>query len=241
MPSSTHTPQPLALVIFTNRLTALIEQGFSLVKTFTLLEDSPEPYGSDAIRLREAVQAASTLSEAMSTRPDLYSPYYVFMVRAGEIGGILEVTLRRAADIISKEWHLMSRWKQHETEIFLAAPSSRRLPESWDALSPYQRTAIQLLFCDTWGAILGAGVPILRSMEVVRWLLPSEQALLLDEAREAVANGQRMSPARLGMLPAFVSAMIDNGEETGTLNSALVKVAKTLEAELDTWATIEER
>ena len=228
-----HSPTPLALCLFTTRFAALVEEGFSLVRTFSLLEDVPEPYGEDAKRLRNLVESGDSISHAMSERPDLYSSYYVHMIRAGEVGGILDVLLRRSADMITKECQFMNRWSHQETAFFFASPSTQAQPESWEDLSQYQRTVIQLLFCETLGTILGSGVPILRSLGVVRWLLPKVQAERLDEAKEGIAAGERMNPGRLGLLPACIVALIDAGEEAGTLNSTLLRCAEILETELD--------
>jgi len=238
---SSQTPAPLALLIFTSRIAALVEEGFNFGEIFKILEDTPEPYGSDSKRIRNLIMTEpySTLSDAMANQPNLYSPFYVFIVRAGEIGGIPEVSFRRASDIIAKEWRLMARWSDREAPVFVAAPHQQAIPENWTRLSPYQRTVIQMLFCDTLGSILGAGVPILRSLDVVRQLLPRAQAERLDEIKESIKAGERFDAARLEMLPAFVVALIARGEEEGTLNVTLLKAADALETELDALAAAE--
>jgi len=237
---TTNIPQPLALVIFTNRFATLVEEGFSFVQTLQLLEDSPEPYGSDAKRLREEVQAGETASDAMLGRRDLYSSYHIAMIRAGEIGGILDITLRIAADTIAKEWRLMSRCHGLEVPLLIAAPSTKHAPESWEALSPYQRIANQYLLCETWGQMMSAGAHILRCIEVAANLLPLKQRDRMMEAKVDIAAGKRLDAGRLGMLPAFVVAMIDNGEQDGRLDFALTKASEALLVELDAMATKED-
>ena len=127
----------------------------------------------------------------------------------------------------------MVRWSQRETAFFFAAPQTDRQPHSWNNLSQYQRTVIQFLFCQTLGTILGCGVPILRSLDIVKCLLPRLQAERLDIAKADIMAGERMDPGRLEMLPACIIALIERGEEAGTLNSTLLRAAEILETELN--------
>ncbi|HEY3332527.1 MAG TPA: type II secretion system F family protein [Capsulimonadaceae bacterium] len=234
--SQEQIPPSLVLVLFATRLSALVEEGVSFVRAFHSLRDTPEPYGAESVRLQEALEAGDTLSDAMLGRRELYSRYFIAMVHAGEVGGIIDVTLRIAADIITKEWRLLNQALGTETELLLAAPSTKYVPENWSKLSYYQRTTNMYLFCETWGSLLGSGVPILRSMDVVAELLPRVQAEQLFAAKRAISAGERINAARIEGLPPFVAALIDQGEERGTLDMTLVKAADVLLIELDALA-----
>lgn len=233
------TPQDispaLAFVFFTKRIAVLVEEGIRLVDALSLLRDLPAPYGEEAGRLRQALDAGDTLSDAMLGQRDLYSRYYISCVSAGEVGGVLDITLRIAADIIAKEWRLMSRTSVDEA-LLVASPSTRNFPESWEQLTEYQRAVNQYLFCEMWGTMLNSGVPILRSMEVVGDLLPRQQVQRLHEAKVDIMAGKPINGSRFEMLPPFIAAMIDEGEATGRLDLTLLKAAETLEAELDALA-----
>lgn len=223
----------LALVIFTNRFAALVQEGISLVRTLLLLEECPEPYGEAANVIRLGIQDGSTLSEEMEKHPSLFSPFYIGLVRTGEVGGVLELTLRRCADAVLKEYRLMGRWSSQEQPIFLVGLSQTPPPRNWSQLSNYQRTAIQFLFCESFGTMLSYGVPILRTIDELKRLLPIDQAARLDEVRNTIREGKQMDLGRLGMLPEFVTAIAARGEETGRLDAALLKAADVLERELD--------
>jgi type II secretory pathway component PulF len=223
----------MALCIFTNRFASLAEEGISFVEILSLLEDAPQPYGDDSKRLRALIQSGASIASAMEQKPELYSPYYIFMIRAGETGGIVEALLRRASTMLAKEWKLTARCQQREAPFFFANVSKIPQPENWESLSLYRRTTIQLLFCETLGEILSAGAPILRSLDIVRWLLPQIQRERLDEIKASIMAGEPMNPARLGMLPSCIAALLAKGEMDGTLNSTLLRAAEILENELD--------
>lgn len=228
-------PTPLASALFSYQFSELISAGISLVRTLDILGDLPAPYGEAAQMLRERVGASPshTLSTSMAERPDLFSPFYRSMVRTGEIAGILEETLARAAELMTKEWTLMRRDHDGASNVFLLNPSDKPLPDDWAELSPYQQTVTQLLFCETFGLMLSSGVPILRTMEHVAALLPLAQRDRILEARARVKEGDRMDPAQFGFLPRFAVALIAHGEETGTLDSALERAANIIEHQLD--------
>jgi type IV pilus assembly protein PilC len=52
--------------------------------------------------LAESVQGGSTFSEGLAQHPRLFNDLYVNMVRAGELGGVLEVVLTRLAEFQEK-------------------------------------------------------------------------------------------------------------------------------------------
>jgi len=49
-----------------------------------------------------AVEGGNSFTEALNARPRVFSPLYVNMVRAGEIGGALDETLNRLAEFMEK-------------------------------------------------------------------------------------------------------------------------------------------
>jgi len=55
------------------------------------------------VTVRKDVEAGLALSVALSRHPKVFSPLYVSMVRAGEIGGVLEDSMERIADQLEKE------------------------------------------------------------------------------------------------------------------------------------------
>ncbi len=91
-------------------------------------------------------------------------------------------------------------------------------------------------FSRTFGTLLGAGVPILDALMIVR---DSVTNLVVSDALEAILQNLRQgeSMARpMAESPVFddiVVNMIDVGEESGTVDRMLLKVADTYEQEVD--------
>lgn len=234
--STADTPassQPLALALFAYQFATLIEAGISLVRTINSLREAPAPYGEAAGALQTWVEQGQTLSKAMQESPELFPPFYIALVRAGEVGGVLEETLRRAADLMTKEWRLTRRRPKGEPPLSLVLPTGRDAPSNWEDLTGYARLVTRLLFCETFGLLLRSGVPILQTMEIVADLLPQTQRDKMWEAREAIRAGDRMDPGRFGILPRFAVELMAAGEEHGMLDLALERAANVFEHELE--------
>ncbi|MDO5472562.1 MAG: type II secretion system F family protein [Akkermansia sp.] len=92
------------LMIFTRQLATLIDAGLPLLQSLNVLnKQEPNPNLRATIgALGEAVQGGSTFSEALSAYPKMFNRLFVNMVKAGEIGGVLEVVLNRLAEYQEK-------------------------------------------------------------------------------------------------------------------------------------------
>lgn len=86
------------------------------------------------------------------------------------------------------------------------------------------------------GAMIGHGVPILQALEVAQATLSNfHMRQAVATAQEAVRDGESLSKA-LGasrQFPPFVGNLIAVGEESGTLENALLKIASSYERETD--------
>src|SRR5215217_6119306 len=96
------------LVIFSRQLATMINAGLAIVRAlYVLSEQTENPKLIDVIiAVRKDVEAGSSLSEALEKHPEVYSRLYVEMVKAGEIGGILDGVLLRLADQLEKDQDL---------------------------------------------------------------------------------------------------------------------------------------
>ena len=52
--------------------------------------------------LAESVESGSTFSEALAQHPAFFDKLYINMVKAGELGGVLEIVLQRLAEFQEK-------------------------------------------------------------------------------------------------------------------------------------------
>src|SRR6476646_10780968 len=98
------TVKPKVLMIFTRQLATLIDAGLPLLRGLNVLSKQER----DAVlkktinKLADSVQGGSTFSEGLAQHPRIFNDLYVNMVKAGELGGVLEVVLTRLAEFMEK-------------------------------------------------------------------------------------------------------------------------------------------
>jgi type IV pilus assembly protein PilC len=92
------------LMIFTRQLATLIDAGLPLLRGLTVLgKQEPDPVLKKTInQLAEAVQGGGTFSDGLTAHPRIFNKLYINMVKAGELGGVLEVVLNRLAEFQEK-------------------------------------------------------------------------------------------------------------------------------------------
>jgi type IV pilus assembly protein PilC len=92
------------LMIFTRQLATLIDAGLPLLRSLTVLakQEKDLVLKSTINALADGVQGGSTFSEAMAQHPRIFNKLYINMVKAGELGGVLELVLNRLAEFQEK-------------------------------------------------------------------------------------------------------------------------------------------
>lgn len=90
------------VLMFTQDLRTLIDAGLSVDRSLVILHETTEnPKLREIIKgLLKSVQSGSSLSEAMTKYPGIFSPLYVNMVRAGESGGVMPEVLARLGEFL---------------------------------------------------------------------------------------------------------------------------------------------
>jgi type IV pilus assembly protein PilC len=98
------TVKPKVLMIFTRQLATLIDAGLPLLRGLTVLakQERDSVLKNTINKLADSVQGGSTFSEGLAQHPRLFNDLYVNMVKAGELGGVLEVVLTRLAEFQEK-------------------------------------------------------------------------------------------------------------------------------------------
>ncbi len=96
--------KPKILMIFTRQLATLIDAGLPLLRGLVVLEKQErDPVLKATIaKLSDAVQGGSTFSEGLAQHPKIFNKLYINMVKAGEVGGVLELVLIRLAEFQEK-------------------------------------------------------------------------------------------------------------------------------------------
>src|SRR3954462_945774 len=98
------TVKPKLLMIFTRQLATLIDSGLPLLRGLNVLgkQERDNVLRNTINKLAEGVQSGGTFSESLAQHPKVFNELYVNMVKAGELGGVLEVVLTRLAEFQEK-------------------------------------------------------------------------------------------------------------------------------------------
>lgn len=93
-----------SLMIFTRQLATLIEAGLPLMRGLTVLakQEPNKVLKSTITNLSDSVQSGNTFSESLAGHPKIFSKLFINMVKAGELGGVLEIVLQRLAEYQEK-------------------------------------------------------------------------------------------------------------------------------------------
>src|SRR5438874_7159539 len=91
-------------MIFTRQLATLIDSGLPLLRSLNVLaKQEPDTVLKNTInKLADAVQGGNTFSDALALHPRIFNDLYVNMVKAGEVGGVLELVLTRLSEFQEK-------------------------------------------------------------------------------------------------------------------------------------------
>jgi len=106
--------KPKDVVIFSRQIATLFEAGVSALKAFRLLaaENDNKTLQEELTGVADDIEAGVSLSEALSRRPDLFSPFYVNMVKAGEESGKLNESFLYLADYLDRDYELRQKVKK---------------------------------------------------------------------------------------------------------------------------------
>ncbi|MGF1539329.1 MAG: type II secretion system F family protein [Pleurocapsa sp.] len=88
--------------IFSRQFSVMVNAGVAIIRALGILSDqAPNPKLKKALLAVSAeVQQGSSLSESMSKHPECFDDLYVYMVEAGEAGGVLDEVLMRLSKLL---------------------------------------------------------------------------------------------------------------------------------------------
>ncbi len=298
-----------ALAHLSRQLADLLGGGLPLFNALALLSEQTEHRTLRAVidRTADAVREGQAFSDALARHPEVFSPLYINMIRAGEAGGALDAVLGRLADLLEADSEFRGRITSalvypsiilfvgaitvlvllvyvvpKLTSVFTESGQALPLPTRillsishtlsdwwwvwigslavtiWSfrrfrrsgaghavtdrfILSlPLAGTLVRKMqtarFARNLGVMVGQGVAMLQALEVASSTVssvPLREAV--ESLRDSVQSGQSLSESlrTTGMFPPFVSNLVAVGEESGTLETALLKIASSYERESD--------
>ena len=99
------------IVILSSQIAALFEAQVSALKAFTMLASNVENklLGSKLSQISNDLQAGISISSALSKHPDVFSDFYVNMVKVGEETGKLNQTFSHLALYLDRQYSLTSK------------------------------------------------------------------------------------------------------------------------------------
>ena len=101
------------LVIFSRQFATMIDAGIPIIKCLDILESQTKEDAMKAVinATRKDVKGGLSLTDAISKHPNAFSKLYINMIRAAEIGGILDTILDRLAGFLEKEMEIRGKIK----------------------------------------------------------------------------------------------------------------------------------
>src|SRR5213078_3860619 len=99
------------LMIFTRQLATLIDSGLPLLRSLNVLarQERDKLLKKTINKVADSVQGGSTFSDALALHPRVFNDLYVNMVKAGEVGGVLELVLNRFSEFKEKAAKIKNR------------------------------------------------------------------------------------------------------------------------------------
>lgn len=101
------------LAVFSRLFATMINAGLSMLRTLTILAEQTENRELQRVLrlVKTDVESGSSISAAFAKHPRVFPPLMVSMVRAGEAGGFLDMSMRQIADNYEAEVKLRGKIK----------------------------------------------------------------------------------------------------------------------------------
>ena len=89
------------LIYFSRQLALVLGAGVPLLRALQVMasQATNEVLREAIAAVAEAIEGGASLSEALAAHPRIFSPLYINMIRAGEVSGALDETLKRLAEL----------------------------------------------------------------------------------------------------------------------------------------------
>lgn len=105
------------LTLFCNQFSVMINAGLALMPALSILQKQAENKNFQGVLadLRKSLESGDSLSRAMAKHPKAFPPIMIYMVEAGETGGVLDKVLTRVAEHFEKESKTVQKVKSAMT------------------------------------------------------------------------------------------------------------------------------
>ena len=105
--------KPKDIVILSRQIATLFDAQVSALKAFTMLSANAENklLGTKLAQVADDLQAGVSISGALSRHPDVFSDFYINMVKVGEETGKLNQTFLHLSEYLDRQYALTSKTK----------------------------------------------------------------------------------------------------------------------------------
>jgi type IV pilus assembly protein PilC len=228
------------LVVFTRQFATMINAGLPIVRALYILSEQTDnkKLKETLEEVRRDVEAGLAISEALEKHPKVFNKLYTEMVRAGEIGGILDEVLLRVAAQLEKDQDLRRKIKSAMTYpivvlvlailaasfmlIFIVPIFAKMFEDLGGTLPLPTRISMGLseILTSIWGVFI-YGALIAGVMFFLRWRKTESGRKIVDPAMLKI-------PAKIGDI-IQKAALARFARTLGTLSAAGVPILQSLE------------
>lgn len=101
------------LIVMTRQLSTMMAAGLPILSCFSILGEqvSNNRLKKAIWEIHDDIEGGMPLWQAIARHPDIFSPVYISMFRAGELGGILDTILDRLSIHLEREQEINSKIK----------------------------------------------------------------------------------------------------------------------------------
>ncbi len=231
------------LVLFSRQFATLVSAGVPIVRGLGILErQTKNPYFKEVLAaVRMDIEGGLSITDALQKHPDAFPTLYTSMVKAGELGGILDTILER-----------LSAYLEAAEQLRAKVRSALMYPAIVLSICGGVTVFLLVFVIPTFQKIfasLGKALPVPTQMLVdissffktgFPYFIPVGVALWLGAKRFYASNaGRRWTDARLLDLPLFgllirKAAVARFARTLGTLLKSGVPILQALETVADT-------
>lgn len=93
------------IILFTRQLASLLESGVNIIRGLQIIVNQTQNKYFKIVLydIVSKIKDGKPLSDTLALHPKLFSGLYISMIYSGEVGGNLELSLKRLADFLEKE------------------------------------------------------------------------------------------------------------------------------------------
>ena len=142
------------LTTFTRQMSTLVNAGLPLMRALRVLQRQEKNVAlRDAVsQMAESIESGSTFAEALAAHPKIFDRLFVNMVKAGEIGGVLDVVLGRLSEFQEKAEKIKGKVKSAMTYPIVVLVMAL-------SILGFLLTYIVPKFADIFGDLTGGKMP----------------------------------------------------------------------------------